>query len=161
MQILVIGLHETGHDHFHLYEFTVNIYSVIHRHLTYAYSKAGTTRLHKLRALQSWLRWFQDNGTADKQFSARANKTYTKAPAIKKKVFPYSESSEVPGQRWTLIWQMAVIMCCMVTHIPHLCRGEWIRRARGIHSNLRGQLGGGGGTPNVIFFKLNTAWKCP
>jgi hypothetical protein len=30
----------------------------------------------------------------------------------------------VPGQRWTLNWQMTVIMCCMVTHIPYLCRGE-------------------------------------
>ena len=72
---------------------------VIRSHLTYANSKAGPTRLHKLKALQSWLRWFHDNGTADKLLNATSNNTHTQAPAIKRKIFPYSESSEVPGQR--------------------------------------------------------------
>ena len=78
MQLLITGLQETGHDDFHLSEFTVNTYSVIRSHLTYANSKAGPTRLHILKALESWLRCFQDNGTADKLFNARSNNTHAR-----------------------------------------------------------------------------------
>jgi hypothetical protein len=158
---MVTGLHETGHDHFHLSEFTVNTHSVILSHLTYANSKAGPTRLHKLKALLSWLRWFQDNGNTDKLFNARSNNTQTQAPAIKRKVFPYSESSEVPGQRWALNWHDCNNVLHGHTHsIPLL----WWINTLGTLVRLAGECtvgpGGGGGRPEVKFNVFGSVHLC-
>jgi hypothetical protein len=79
MQTWLTGLNETGYDHFPICMNSLLTYIVIHSHLTYAYSKARPTRLHKLRALRSLSCWFQEKGTDN----ARA---HTKAPAIKKKI---------------------------------------------------------------------------